>query len=118
MCRAAETVLSSLGLCCARQILLPCSWRHWGGQGNATLTSCQQTACSVKLCLPKVGARSCPEDALELLWLKNFSAERGREPVEHLVAVVVVVAMQCEVRMYKGLLLALLTSFCPRVAFR
>lgn len=61
---------------------------------------------------------SAPEDALEHLWLKNFSAEHGREPVEHLVAVVVVVAMQCEVRMYKGLLLALLTSFCPRVAFR
>lgn len=47
--------------------------------------------------------------------MKNFSAQRGRDPVKHLV---VVVAMQCEVRMYKGLFLAFLTSFCPRVAFR
>lgn len=48
--------------------------------------------------------------------MKNSSAQRGWEPVKHLV--VVVVAMQCEVRMYKGLFLAFLTSFCPRVTFR
>lgn len=54
------------------------------------------------------------KDALEHTCMKNFSAECGREPVQHLV---VVVAMQCEVRMYKGLFLAFLTSFCPHVAF-
>lgn len=60
---------------------------------------------------------SVPKDALEHACMKNSSAESGREPVKHLL-VVVVVAMQCEVRMYKGLFLAFLTSFYPRVAFR
>lgn len=59
---------------------------------------------------------SVPKDALEHTCMKNSSAECGREPVKHLL--VVVVAMQREVRMYKGLLLAFLTSFCPRVAFQ
>lgn len=58
---------------------------------------------------------SVPKDALEHTCMKNSSAEHGREPVKHLL--VVVVAMQCEVRMYKGLFLAFLTSFCPCVAF-
>lgn len=59
---------------------------------------------------------SVSKDALEHTCMKNFSAEHGREPVKHLI--VVVVAMQCEVRMYKGLFLAFLTSFCPHVTFR
>lgn len=57
---------------------------------------------------------SVSKDALEHTCMKNFSAECGREPAN---LVVVVVAMQCEVRMYKGLFLAFLTSFCPHVAF-
>lgn len=60
---------------------------------------------------------SVPKDALEHTRMKNSSAEHGREPVKHLL-VVVVADMQCEVRMYKGLFLAFLTSFFPCVAFR